>query len=131
MLRSLATVSCFAAALVPAAASANDALCAEMSPRPLAVWVSADPAEVAAPAEAPAKRDEPAVLWCFSANDPRCMPAGPSPESLQSLLGGAPIWARVAHGDVPAPAETTMTFPRTSDRPREGVRSRVDRPPRA
>lgn len=86
------------------------------------------PSADAAP-EAPTHRT---VLWCASANDPRCQPLQPSdvptPRALSSGSVGATISAltRISRR---FPIEMTMT-PSLGLAPSVGVRGSLDRPPR-
>lgn len=74
------------------------------------------------------------VLWCWSANDPRCAPSAPAPDEAPRGLRSARN--AIAALDMLAAVRAlgvTMTPPRPEARgsARDGVRSRVDRPPRA
>lgn len=84
--------------------------------------------------EREARRPIGEVLWCWSPSDPRCAPGDPAPEeaprasrtapSLAVLPDRAARWREVW-------TDTELRAPPEDDRPREGVRARVERPPRA
>jgi hypothetical protein len=86
------------------------------------------PAADAAPA--PAHRT---VLWCASANDPRCQPMQPTDVPMPRALTGGSVGATVAALALAGrrlPKTMTMT-PTLGLAPAIGVRSALDRPPRA
>lgn len=81
------------------------------------------------------RRDAPAteILWCWSANDPRCAPADPpedqNPRAIQSARAFAVVESDL---DWPSSEESTRSSRcEARDGDRSGVRSRVERPPRA
>lgn len=81
-----------------------------------------------------AQRDAPTeILWCWSADDPRCAPANPpedhNPRAIQSAHAVAIVDEAI---DWPTPDEgTRFTRCEARDGHRSGVRSRIERPPRA
>lgn len=80
------------------------------------------------------QRDVPTeILWCWSANDPRCAPADPPEDHNPRAFQSARAFA-VVEDDLEWPTSEGST--RSSrregrDGDRSGVRSRVERPPRA
>ena len=71
------------------------------------------------------------VLWCASADDPRCSPAAPAPEDGPQGTRANPFGA--SHGErpsLPPPAARTAGSPAEASGPREGVRFELERPPR-
>ena len=73
-----------------------------------------------------------AVLWCASANDPRCQPMQPSDAPTPRALAGGSVGATVSsEGRSRHRFATMMTMsPIFGLRPSGGVRSGLDRPPR-
>jgi hypothetical protein len=73
------------------------------------------------------------VLWCWSPDDPRCSPGDPAPEDGPRALRDARTAAFVSHTTRRWPdleALAPSRAPNDDDRPSDGVRSRVERPPR-
>lgn len=87
-------------------------------------------AHVAAPADAPAA---PAVLWCTSGNDPRCMPMQSSDAPAFRALSGGPVAIGVDLDQLHVSRvarELTSVTPAEGLAPARGVPSSIDRPPR-
>lgn len=73
------------------------------------------------------------ILWCWSSDDPLCSPIAPSPDDapralreVRSAIGQELDDAAAEHGEAIA-----LPRPDVERGGRDGVRSRVDRPPRA
>jgi hypothetical protein len=141
MSRLIATAVLLAAPLLTQTAAAQDCLCmvgdgfglyeAETPDTTIASTVldtHATPSADAAPA-APAHRT---VLWCASANDPRCQPMAPTDVPMPRALSGGSVGATVAsltRVSRRPPTEMTMT-PTFGLGSSTGIRSSLDRPPR-
>ena len=85
-----------------------------------------------APAAAPVLGgDAGEVLWCVSADDPRCAPAHPSSGSTTQLGGGTTVFVIPAsHPPVADAPSRTLRDARERSCARMGVRRSLDRPPR-
>jgi hypothetical protein len=84
----------------------------------------------AVPSEAPPTS---AVLWCTSANDPRCMPMQSSDAPSFRALSGGPVAVAIepTHREVWRVArELTSMTPAEELPPAMGVQRSIDRPPR-
>jgi hypothetical protein len=80
-----------------------------------------------------AQREAPTeILWCWSANDPRCAPANPPQEPNPCALQTAHALAILDEAiDWPPPdSGSRPPYPDARDARRPGVRARVERPPR-
>ncbi len=134
--RSVAIAILFAAPLLAQPASAQDCLCLVGDAFGLALPETPDTTiESTAPAAHAGPSADPhrSVLWCASANDPRCQPMQPSDVPTPSALASGSVGALVAalrrtHGRFAS--EMTMT-PALGLAPSCGVTSALDRPPRA
>jgi hypothetical protein len=74
------------------------------------------------------------VLWCWSANDPRCSPADSAPEDGPRAIRTARLVGVVIDHSARWPeldSASLSAAPHDEDRPSDGVRARVERPPRA
>lgn len=72
------------------------------------------------------------ILWCWSGNDPRCSPTTPAHDDGPHVGRTAPCAFVDEAGTWPKLAEGLAHTLREEDRgARDGVRSRVERPPRA
>lgn len=73
------------------------------------------------------------ILWCWSGNDPRCSPIAPSPDDAPRALREVRSAIAEELHDTTAEHGVVITLPRPEVQrgAREGVRARVDRPPRA
>ncbi len=76
-------------------------------------------------------RDEGVVLWCASADDPRCAPVRNDEQPQTDWLRGPQKSGGPDPDDVAAPAATEVQFVSDPTGPSRGVRHRVERPPRA
>ncbi len=86
----------------------------------------------AASADAPRGPSRRTVLWCASADDPRCQPMQPSDVPTPRALSGGSVGATIgalSRGRRRSPVEMTMT-PSLGLAPSVGVRISLDRPPR-
>ncbi len=73
------------------------------------------------------------ILWCWSADDPRCAPSHPSPDDGSRALRTGPTAIVIDH-DLRWPEQSDHSSARTSALllgPADGVNARVERPPRA
>ncbi len=85
-------------------------------------------APVAAPDAAP---DAPEILWCASADDPRCAPCDSDAGGSPRLGDGG--WQWLVPARAPRVAESPSSSLRSGDpagRPHPGVSRAIDRPPR-
>ncbi len=131
--------------LIPQSASAQDCFCGALPTFGIEVLVEMappTPAETpdttiesvhlvaAAPLEAPAV---PAVLWCTSGNDPRCMPMQSSDAPVFRALSAGPVAVGIDLTQMRASRvarELTSVTPAETLTPAQGVRHAIDRPPR-
>lgn len=92
----------------------------------------ATPIEELAGIDVPAPRRAAPVLWCLSANDPRCSrdDSGEAPYRLQ-ILSVPPVVGVTAMPHVPLAGVTRIRFDLREGHALPGVRGRVDRPPRS
>jgi len=129
----------FALAL-PASASADGRMCMVVSEMSVVDgWASffdldapasVDPTLelVAAGDDVPAERE--GVLWCQSADDPRCSPVHNDSRGTPEL-GDMPLRSAGPGDDYVADSSATdATFSANRTHPRAGVSRRIDRPPR-
>ena len=133
----LAVVFALIGALLPAAASADDCMCAfgleEATP-----W-----SVLAAAIEADRRAEEPTalrvahshhaehVLWCVSADDPRCSPRRHGHETPSAAsLGSAPPGVTMSFPPLPKYAGVRYVWTIEVGHAQVGVHSRVERPPR-
>ncbi|MCC7534765.1 MAG: hypothetical protein IT379_01055 [Deltaproteobacteria bacterium] len=113
-----------------------DAIEAQLAAEAFAAWaLSASVVEPSAPALAAAGEERTpnkAVLMCVGSDPARCLPAAPPPASVRFEVARTPR-AQTASGWDIAPAGWSRATFTTSEERRgpEGVRSAVDRPPRA
>lgn len=83
---------------------------------------------VGAADEEPAGRQ--GIMWCQSADDPRCTPVHPDSGGTPEI-GDSPLRsAAPSHHDVADPSADEAGFLDVQARPCTGVRLRVERPPR-
>ena len=137
----LVVVFALVGALLPAAASADDCMCAfgaeDATPwSVLTAAIEADrraEAAQAAPTVAAANHSHHAehVLWCVSGDDPRCSPRRPGHETpAAASLGSAPPGVTQAFPPLPKYAGVRYVWTIEVGHAQVGVRSRVERPPR-
>ncbi len=125
----------------PAVAEAEEGMCVLEAPAPPArqlevgYSVGVDAVRDAAPSRAARDDDAPArndILWCSNtSDDPRCMPMQGAPD-VPHLSFSGPLLCLAHPAPNPAPpAISTVGFHVDAERPRPGVRARLERPPRA
>jgi len=132
---SIAAVFALVGALLPAAAAADDCMCAFGSEEatPWSVIAAAieiergnDPAAVAAATHSPEH-----VMWCISADDPRCSPRRHGHESpAAASLGSAPPGVTIELPPVQTYAGVRVAWTIEVGHALSGVRNRLERPPR-
>lgn len=112
-------------------ADAAIALEALESPDPLAPDPAATAAREIAGHAAARRGGRAPVLWCRSADDPRCSRDDSGEAPLRITLDTAPVVTLTALPRIGAPAVARVRFDHTTRRPSGGFATRLDRPPRA